>query len=125
MAFDGFCPVSLRSAHKWVEGNPKYGAIHRGRTFLFVSDEQRQQFFANPDAYCPVFSGMDPVLLLEKNQVVEGSRRYGFEYRGAFYLFSSQETMEQFKSQPEHFAGGVRQAMNRMTGGSTDNTVLR
>ncbi len=124
LAFDGYCPVTLRSAHKWVAGNPKFGAIHRGRTFLFTSEEDRQQFFANPDAYCPVFSGMDPVLLLEQNQIVEGSRRFGFEYRGAFYLFASQESMDRFKSQPDHFAAGVKQAMNRMTGSSSD-TVLR
>ena len=124
LAFDGYCPVSLRTAHKWVAGNPKYGAIHRGRTFLFATEEQRQQFFSNPDAYCPVFSGMDPVLLLEKNEIVEGSRKFGFEYRGAFYLFASKESMDLFKSQPDHFAGGVRQAMNRMTA-SADNTVLR
>lgn len=124
LAFDGYCPVTLRSAHKWVAGNPKFGAIHRGRTFLFTSDEQRQQFFANPDAYCPVFSGMDPVLLLEQNQIVEGSRRFGFEYRGAFYLFASQDSMDRFKSQPDQYAAGVKQAMNRMTS-SAGNTVLR
>ncbi|TWU24572.1 thioredoxin domain-containing protein [Bythopirellula polymerisocia] len=124
LAFDGYCPVTLRSAHKWVAGDPKFGAIHRGRTFLFTSDEQRQQFFSNPDAYCPVFSGMDPVMLLESNQIVEGSRRFGFEYRGAFYLFASQESMERFKSQPDQFAAGVKQAMNRMTN-STSDTVLR
>lgn len=124
LAFDGYCPVTLKSAHKWVAGNPKFGAIHRGRTFLFTSDEQRQQFFSNPDAYCPVFSGMDPVMLLEQNQIVEGSRRFGFEYRGAFYLFATQETMEQFKAQPDQFAAGVKQAMNRMTS-TAGGTVLR
>lgn len=114
LAFDGFCPVTLRSNRKWVAGNAQFGAIHRGRTFLFTSDEQRQQFLANPDAFCPVFSGVDPVMLLDNNQVVEGSRRYGFDYRGAFYLFSSQESMNRFKSQPDQYAAGVRQAMSRM-----------
>ena len=79
-----------------------------------MGEEQRQQFLANPDAYCPVFSGVDPVLLLDNNQVVEGSRRFGFDYRGAFYLFSSQESMNRFKSQPDLYAAGVRQAMSRM-----------
>lgn len=122
LAFDGYCPVALKSAHKWVAGDLKYGAIHRGRTFLFMGEEQRQQFLANPDAYCPVFSGVDPVLLLDNNQVVEGSRRFGFEYRGAFYLFANQESMNRFKSQPDQYAAGVRQAMNRM---ETGGTILR
>jgi YHS domain-containing protein/thioredoxin-like negative regulator of GroEL len=125
LAFDGYCPVALRTNHKWVAGNAQFGAIHRGRTFLFMGEEQRQQFLANPDAYCPVFSGVDPVLLLDKNQVVEGTRRFGFDYRGAFYLFSSQESMDQFKSKPDLYAAGVRQAMNRMETASTNGTVTQ
>ncbi len=125
LAFDGYCPVALKSAHKWVAGDLKFGAIHRGRTFLFMGEDQRQQFLANPDAYCPVFSGVDPVLLLDNNQMVEGSRRYGFEYRGAFYLFSNQESMNRFKSQPDQYAASVRQAMNRMDSPATGGTVLR
>jgi protein disulfide-isomerase len=124
LAFDGYCSVSLKSAHKWVRGTAKFGAIHRGRTFLFAGEQQQQQFLADPDAYCPVFSGMDPVLLLEGNQVVEGSRRYGFEYRGAFYLFANQDSMNRFKADPDHYAAGVRQAMQRMDAGA-GGTVLR
>jgi YHS domain-containing protein len=125
LAFDGYCPVALRTNRKWVAGNAQFGAIHRGRTFLFMGEEQRQQFLANPDAYCPVFSGVDPVQLLDNNQVVEGSRRYGFDYRGAFYLFSSQESMDRFKSQPDLYAAGVRQAMNRMETAATSGTVTQ
>ena len=125
LAFDGYCPVALKSAHKWVAGDLKFGAIHRGRTFLFMGEDQRQQFLANPDAYCPVFSGIDPVLLLDNNQLVEGSRRYGFEYRGAFYLFSNQESMNRFKNQPDQYAAGVRQAMSRMDSPADGGTVLR
>lgn len=125
LAFDGYCPVALKSVHKWVAGDLKFGAIHRGRTFLFVGEEQRQQFLANPDAYCPVFSGIDPVLLLDNNQVIEGSRRFGFEYRGAFYLFANQESMSRFKSQPDQYAAGVRQAMARMEAPGENGTILR
>jgi YHS domain-containing protein/thioredoxin-like negative regulator of GroEL len=125
LAFDGYCPVALRSSRKWVAGNAQFGAIHRGRTFLFMGEEQRQQFLANPDAYCPVFSGVDPVLLLDNNQVVEGSRRFGFDYRGAFYLFSSQDSMNRFKSQPDLYAAGVRQAMNRMETAGANAAVMQ
>ena len=124
LAFDGYCPIALKSAHRWMAGNPKFGAVHRGRTFLFTGPQQQQQFLANPDAYCPVFSGMDPVMLLDANQVVEGSRRYGFEYRGAFYLFANQDSMNRFKANPDTYAAGVRQAMNRMDS-ANGGTVLR
>jgi len=116
LAFEGYCPSTLKHARKWVLGDLKYGAIHRGRTYLFTGETQRQQFLANPDAYSPVFSGIDPVKLLDENQTVEGSRKFGYEYRGAFYLFSSQATMDRFESQPDQYAAGVRQAMTRMDG---------
>lgn len=125
LAFDGYCPVSLRANRKWIAGDAQFGAIHRGRTFLFTGEEQRQQFLANPDAYCPVFSGVDPVLLLDNNQVVEGSRRFGFDYRGAFYLFSSEDSMNRFKSQPDIYAAGVRQAMSRMEASTTAGTTVK
>jgi protein disulfide-isomerase len=118
LGFDGYCPVTLKFDKKWVRGDVKYGAIHRGRTYLFVGEGQRQQFLANPDAYSPVFSGMDPVAFLDSKQTIEGSRRYGFEYRGAFYLFSSSETMQKFASQPDSYAVGVRQAMVQLDAGS-------
>jgi len=116
LAFEGYCPATLKHARKWVLGDLKYGAIHRGRTYLFTGEAQRQQFLANPDAYSPVFSGIDPVKLLDENKTVEGSRKFGFEYRGAFYLFSSQESMARFAKQPDQYAAGVRQAMTRMDG---------
>ena len=118
LGFEGYCPVTLKFDKKWVRGNVQFGAIHRGRTYLFVGDQQRQQFLANPDAYSPVFSGMDPVALLDNGQTVAGNRKYGFEYRGAFYLFSSQETMKKFSSQPDHYAAEVRQAMVQHDGGA-------
>lgn len=122
LAFEGFCPVTLKVARKWVPGNPHFGAIHRGRTFLFSSDAGRQQFLANPDAFSPVFSGMDAVIMLDQNQAVEGSRRYGYEYRGAFYLFHSQETMARFAKDPDRYSAQVRQAMNRMEANSGGTT---
>ncbi len=121
LGFEGYCPVSLQQSQKWVRGNKTYGAIHRGRTYLFAGEGERQKFLASPDAYSPVFSGNDPVKMLDENEQVAGSRKYGFEYRNAFYLFSSNETMERFASQPDKYSAGVRQAMNRMdaTAGGT------
>lgn len=125
LAFDGYCPVTLKLAHKWVAGNPQFGAVHRGRTFLFTSEAERQQFLANPDAYSPVFSGLDPVLMLDRNQMVEGSRKYGYEYRGSFYLFHSQETMAHFANDPARYSTQVRQAMNLSDASAGSGTVLR
>jgi protein disulfide-isomerase len=114
LAFDGYCPVTLKALNRWTPGNAQYGVVHRGRTYVFAGAEQRDQFMANPDSYSPVFSGLDPVLLIDKQQMVEGTRAMGFHYLDAFYLFSSKETMQKFKDHPQVYAAGVRQAMNRL-----------
>jgi protein disulfide-isomerase len=114
LGFEGYCPVTLKTQGKWKLGNASLGIVHRGRTYLFVSETERQQFWADPDAYSPVFAGLDPVVLLEKQQSVEGTRRFGWEYGGLYYLFSSEETKRRFESNPASYAAGVRQAMSRI-----------
>jgi YHS domain-containing protein len=117
VGLEGYCPVTLKNLRKWTPGNPAFGAIHRGRTYIFAGPHERDQFMTNPDAYSPVFAGYDPVLLLDKKQSVPGSRKYGYEFDGKFYLFSSKETMEKFGASPEiarTYASGVRQAMARI-----------
>jgi YHS domain-containing protein len=123
VAFDGCCPVTLKLLNKWEQGSTQFGAIHRGRTYLFASDEQRKQFLANPDSFSPVFAGYDPVLLLDRQQSVAGSRKFGFRYGDAFYLFSSAETKARFEASPQTYAAGVRQAMARIDG--TSGGILR
>lgn len=125
LAFDGCCPVTLKTQTKWSPGNTTIGAIHRGRTYLFAGETERQQFLADPDAYSPVFAGYDPVLLLDSKQLVPGSRKVGgFRYGNAYYLFSSRETMAKFQASPQTYAAGVRQAMARVDG-SASGVILR
>ncbi|MCH2114891.1 MAG: DUF255 domain-containing protein [Pirellulales bacterium] len=119
LGFEGYCPVSLKYERKWVAGRLQFGAYHHGRTYLFAGYKQQQQFLASPDVYSPVFAGLDAVKMLDENQQVDGSRKFGFEYRGAFYLFSSQETMARFAESPDRYSAGVRQAMNRMDASSS------
>lgn len=123
LGFDGCCPVTLKTHKRWAPGNPAFGVVHRGRTYLFVGAKERDEFLGNPDAFSPVFAGMDPVLLLERQQATPGSRKFGYEFAGSFYLFSSQETMQRFAASPQTYAAGVRQAMRRID--SPGGTVLR
>jgi protein disulfide-isomerase len=111
LGFDGYCPVSMRSAWKWVPGDPKYGAIHRGRTYWFVGPQEQQEFLARPDYYGPALAGIDPVLAIDHQQSVLGVREHSLDYDGQFFLFSSEATLQQFTSSPERYASGVRQAM--------------
>ena len=117
LAFDGYCPVSLREKQKWLRGDKTFGAIHRGRTYLFAGEEERAKFLASrqaSDSYSPVFSGNDPVSLLDNRVEEPGQRKFGFQYRNAFYLFSTKENMEKFARQPDRYSERVLQAMTSM-----------
>jgi YHS domain-containing protein len=114
LCFDGCCPVTLKTLNKWAYGNPQFGAVHRGRTYLFTGPQQREQFLAAPDAYSPVFAGKDPVLLLDNQISQDGSREYGFRYGDEFYLFASKETKAKFEASHQTYAAGVRQAMSQL-----------
>lgn len=111
LGFEGYCPVTMRKEWKWLAGDPRWGAIHRGRTYWFASPVEQQQFLANPDLYGPALSGIDPVMAIDHHQTVPGKREHSIDYDDHFYFFSSEATLQQFTSNPERYAAGVRQAM--------------
>lgn len=113
LGFYGYCPVTMKHDFRWERGNAQWGAIHRGRTYLFSSETRRSEFLKDPDAYAPALSGLDPVLAIDRNQGAPGLRRYAVEYNGQFYLFSSEETLKEFWSKAESYSTEVRHAMNR------------
>lgn len=120
VALDGFCPVTLvevvaqdpTDRRAWKKGDPRYGAIHEGRTYLFASAEQQQKFLANPDAYAPVLGGYDPVHLVERGVWVEGKRAYGLITPDQkIYLFADEGSLARFHQFPERYTGpAVQQA---------------
>ncbi|MFO0912992.1 MAG: thioredoxin family protein [Pirellulales bacterium] len=123
LGLDGFCPVTLMSENRWQQGDKRWGAVHRGRTYLFTSRKNQLEFLANPDRFAPVLAGIDPVVLTTKGQVVEGKRAHGVVYKDEvhgdqIYLFSSEESLKEFWVKPTAYAGTVRQAMVDGTVGS-------
>jgi protein disulfide-isomerase len=104
VGLDGFCPVELTDHRAWKVGDRRFGAIHRGRLYLFVGPEQQQRFLADPDRYSPVLAGIDTVLAAESGKQVPGLRKFGAFYGNRVYLFATQETMERFMAQPTRFA---------------------
>jgi protein disulfide-isomerase len=118
LGFEGYCPVSMRNMNltKWVPGDPKWGAIHRGRTYWFAGAQEQQQFLAQPDYYAPALSGDDPVMAIDHHQTVPGLRAHSLDYDNQFYMFSSEATLQQFTANPERYAASVRQAMGMPPG---------
>jgi len=111
LALEGFCPVDLCERQRWTPGDPRYGLVHRDRTYLFAGAEQRDRFNADPDRYAPILSGIDIVLAIERGQQLEGHRRHGVFYNGRVYLFSSEESLQRFAQRPDFYADQALQAM--------------
>lgn len=114
LGFDGYCPVTLKLQNKWVKGKVEHGIVHRDRLYLFVSEEARQQFYTHADKFSPVFSGCDPVLMLEQQQEIPGSRQFGYRHKGSFYLFANKLTMQKFAQNPDSYSEQIRQAMTKI-----------
>ena len=115
VCLDGFCPVTLANQNSWKKGDRRWGAVHRGRIYLFAGPKQQAEFLSDPDRFSPVLSGVDPVQLTESREAIEGKREHGVFYRNQIYLFSSEASLKQFWSNPERYAGPIRQAMQAGT----------
>ena len=104
LGLDGYCPVELVEHKRWVKGDPRWGAIHNGRTYLFSGPEQQQRFLPNGDAYSPVMSGNDPVAAIDHNQEVQGKRQFGVFYNRRIYLFADPASKDLFSRSPERYS---------------------
>jgi YHS domain-containing protein len=110
MCLDGFCPVRLAENHVWTPGQKAWGAVHRGRTYLFAGEEERRRFMADPDRYAPVLSGGDIVAQLEQGRALQGSREHGSQYAGHVYLFADESNLARFMANPNFYAERVQEA---------------
>lgn len=110
LGLDGYCPVRLCENRAWVKGNTLYGATHRGRLYLFAGPDEQQRFLQNPDRYSPVAGGEDPVMAVDQGLRVGGKREFGLYLGHRVYLFSSEETLQRFRQDPNRYSTVVLQA---------------
>ena len=78
--------------------------VYRGQIYYCHSEAQRQRFMADPDRYLPAYAGNDPVLTTDQRQAIPGKVAHVMLYRDRFYFFASQNTLEQFRDNPERYA---------------------
>jgi protein disulfide-isomerase len=119
LGLDGYCSVSLVEKQQWVIGDRRWGAIHRGRTYLFVGPEEQRRFLADPDRYAPAVSGNDVVLAAEQGRPVPGMREHGVFFNNRVFLFSSEDTLEKFSRNPAQYATQGLGAMRTAPGMGT------
>lgn len=115
VVMDGFCPVVLLNEERWVSGDPRWGAQHRGKVFLFSSKTAQQEFLTDPDKYSPLLSGYDPVVFHETGRLSTGLRAHGVRYQNMTCLFSSEESLQRFWKSPWLFTQSAKQAMRTDT----------
>lgn len=114
LALEGYCAVTLLESMKWRKADPQFGAVHRGRTFLFANADQQRKFLANPDGYAPVLSGCDPVRFAGTGEMVEGKRAYGLLTEDKrIFLFADEASLNLFTQSPQRYAQNAYQAMLR------------
>jgi thioredoxin-related protein len=115
LGLDGYCPVTLMDRTRWVKGDPHFGAFHRGRTYLFTTAIEQQQFLSNPDRFSPALSGCDPVRYAETGQLVDGKREHGVFYRDRIYLFGDEASLQRFSARADYYVATVDQAVRQST----------
>jgi thioredoxin-related protein len=108
---DSFCPVTLAEEERWQKGDPRWGAIHRGHTYLFASQQQQQKFLADPDRYAPVLAGCDAVRLIDGGETTPGNRRHGVWFKGRIYLFADAASRDRFEHAADFYAQKTHEAM--------------
>jgi protein disulfide-isomerase len=110
LGLDGYCPVTLMERQQWAAGVPAFGAIHRGRTYLFLGPVEVKKFLADPDKYSPVLSGNDPVLALDNQMMVPGRREFGVYSDNRVYLFADPNSRKKFEENPARYTSAALQA---------------
>ena len=111
LGMDGFCPVTLADEGRWAEGSSDWGAVHRGRVYLFASQDAQRRFMANPDSFSPMLAGYDPVVFAEEGRVIEGKRAHGIVFKDQVFLFANEDNLRRFWDSPHRYEGMVLQAM--------------
>jgi protein disulfide-isomerase len=111
LGIEGFCAVAVMEEDRWVPGDPRWGARHRGRLYLFHDAVSQQRFMANPDRYSPILAGYDPVVFAEQGQYSSGRREHGVRYNDRMYLFDSEANLLRFSQQPDRYAEYALRAM--------------
>jgi thiol-disulfide isomerase/thioredoxin/YHS domain-containing protein len=122
----GKCPVTLLKEGRWVDGDARFGCVHRQRTYLFSNESNLQEFQADPDAFSPLLAGFDPVIYERTGKLVDGDVEHGVFMGKApnhrVVLFASPETRTEFQAQPQNYIEKIRQAM-QASGGNSPNIM--
>ena len=99
-ALSGYCIVGLKQ-RRFEAAREEFSSVFEEHTYYFASRDAKTAFDANPAHYAPAYGGIDPVVWLDRRDLVAG--HYLREFDGRFYLFAEKDTWLTFKSSPQRF----------------------
>lgn len=105
-ALGGDCGVCLAKMGKRVPGSVKFGAIHKGRVWLFPGVDQRQMFLANAGQFENVdlaYGGGCAVCSVEMRKEVPGKPEFTVLHKGLRYQFPGEDQMNMFIADPARY----------------------
>jgi YHS domain-containing protein len=104
VALLGFCPVSLVSDRRLIEGQIEYTVTHEGRLYRFANMLTFNLFRRDPERYVPVNDGDCPVTQVDRGTRQPGNPKFGVLYEGRLYLCASDAERKRFFAQPDRYA---------------------
>lgn len=107
---EGYCPVTLVEEKRWTKGDKQWGVWHEAGLYLFATQKAMEKFYLNPSNYAVMAHGTDIVPLVDSQQVVPGSRKYGARYDGRNFLFANEKNREKFRQDPEKYLSQAQKA---------------
>lgn len=117
-AFGGFCCVTMHHEGRWTQGDRRWGVIHEGKLYLFVSEQAKDAFWREAERYAPVFGGDDVVLFVDTGKHVPGKVGIGARQgdpEQRTYLFANEESYQKFYWNAPFYIERLRQ----LTGGAS------
>jgi YHS domain-containing protein len=103
LGLDGYCPVCIVDARKWIRGKPEFETTYDGVTYRFPGDGPKQKFRADPARYVPALGGDCVVCYANAGKRVPGSIHHAAFHRGRLYLFPSEREQQAFLDKPADF----------------------
>ncbi|MDA1163695.1 MAG: thioredoxin family protein [Planctomycetota bacterium] len=111
VGLSGYSPVAIKTRRVWAKGHEKLSVTWQGVVYYMSNDREYAAFKNAPHRYAPRMLGCDPVVLWQSDRAVQGIVDYGAFYDGELYLFTTAETRDRFKVNPDQFVR-VRHVLN-------------
>ena len=104
VGLDGYCPVCIVKAKKWMKGNKEFASKFDGKIYYFPGPKEKELFDAAPEKFVPALGGDCVVCKAKAGKRVAGSVKFASRFKDRVFLFPSDKEREMFQKDPAAFA---------------------